>query len=299
MTVINRVLKGGGDGKKYGADISTFLGDVDSNGILQNGNTTDLVFKGVKDIGAIDSTAGVLARRFQYNTGIKSVSFPDLEKLTPDYGMSTTFYICTGITSVDLSSLKEVSGAYAFYYSFSGCTSITSIDLSSLREVSGERAFSNSFSGCTGITSVDLSSLTILSGKNAYFAMFSNCTNLTSVNFSSLTTISDGVSPCQGMFSGCTNLTNVSFPVLKTITSVSAFVNCFYACTSLRNIYFPALTTSSFGSAINQFDVMINGVTGCTLHFPSNLSSTISGLSGYPKFGGTNTVLAFDLPATE
>ena len=38
-----------------------------------------------------------------------------------------------------------------------------------------------------------------------------------------------------------------------------------------------------------------------TIHFPSNLQSTISQLDGYPLFGGESgyIVLAFDLPATE
>ena len=38
-----------------------------------------------------------------------------------------------------------------------------------------------------------------------------------------------------------------------------------------------------------------------TLHFPSNLESTIQGLTGYPLFSGTSgyVVCAFDLPATE
>jgi hypothetical protein len=37
-----------------------------------------------------------------------------------------------------------------------------------------------------------------------------------------------------------------------------------------------------------------------TIHFPSNLQTKISTLSGYPNFGGTNgyVTLAFDLPAT-
>jgi hypothetical protein len=37
-----------------------------------------------------------------------------------------------------------------------------------------------------------------------------------------------------------------------------------------------------------------------TIHFPSNLESTIQTLTGYPLFGGTSgkVVLAFDLPAT-
>ena len=41
-------------------------------------------------------------------------------------------------------------------------------------------------------------------------------------------------------------------------------------------------------------------LTTHTIHFPSNLESTIQGLTGYPNFGGTSgyVVLIFDLPAT-
>ena len=37
-----------------------------------------------------------------------------------------------------------------------------------------------------------------------------------------------------------------------------------------------------------------------TLHFPSNLETTIQGLTGYPLFGGTSgyVVLSFDLTQT-
>jgi hypothetical protein len=78
----------------------------------------------------------------------------------------------------------------------------------------------------------------------------------------------------------------------------------FNGCTALTTVSFPALTTSSFGSYINQFTNMLkltgNTVTH-TLHFPSNLESTIQGLTGYPLFGGISgyVVCAFDLPATE
>jgi hypothetical protein len=45
---------------------------------------------------------------------------------------------------------------------------------------------------------------------------------------------------------------------------------------------------------------MLPGVTGCTVHFPSNLQSVIGSWADVTEgFGGTNTTVLFDLPATE
>ena len=44
---------------------------------------------------------------------------------------------------------------------------------------------------------------------------------------------------------------------------------------------------------------MLQGVTGCTVHFPSNLQSVIGSWSDVTAgFGGTNTTVLYDLPAT-
>ena len=44
---------------------------------------------------------------------------------------------------------------------------------------------------------------------------------------------------------------------------------------------------------------MLRGVTGCTVHFPSNLEAVIGSWSDVTNgFGGTNTTVLFDLPAT-
>ena len=44
---------------------------------------------------------------------------------------------------------------------------------------------------------------------------------------------------------------------------------------------------------------MLSGVTGCTVHFPSNLESVIGSWSDVTDgFDGTNTTVLFDLPAT-
>jgi hypothetical protein len=131
----------------------------------------------------------------------------------------------------------------------------------------------SAFNGCTGLTSVDLSSLTTI-GSMGLYSTFWGCTGLTGVNFSSLTTIGS-----------------------------TGFDNTFNGCTKIKSISFPALNTTSFGSYTNQFGTMMfntGTTTTHTLHFPSNLQSTISRLSGYPLFSGTSgyVVLSFDLPAT-
>ena len=45
---------------------------------------------------------------------------------------------------------------------------------------------------------------------------------------------------------------------------------------------------------------MLSGVTGCTVHFPSNLETVIGDWSSVTSgFGGTDTTVLFDLPSTE
>ena len=193
-------------------------------------------------------------------------------------------------------------GAYGLYYAFNGCPALTSVDLSSLTTVSGSLGLYNAFQYCTSLTSVDLSSLTTVSGDNGLYNAFQNCPALTSVDLSSLTTVS-GDHGLAYTFYYCSGLTSVDFPSLTTVSANQGLAYAFKNCTRLTNVYFRSLKTSSFGSYKNQFDRMMTS-TGTskthTIHFPSNLQSTISGLSGYPLFGGTSgyVVLSFDLPAT-
>ena len=130
--------------------------------------------------------------------------------------------------------------------------------------------------------------------QNAFY----NCTGLTSVNLSSLTTVS-GNSVMAYTFANCTNLINVDLSNLTTISGSSALMFAFEFCKNLATLYFPSLTSTSFGSNTNQFNNMLNGVIGCTVHFPSNLQSVIGSWSSVTSgFSGTNTTVLFDLPAT-
>jgi hypothetical protein len=191
-----------------------------------------------------------------------------------DYGLYYAFYNCTGLTSVDLSSVTTLSGIYgsAFEYAFARCKSLTTVNLSGLNALNVQYSLRSAFLGCTSLTTVDLSGLTSITGGQEL----------------------------QEAFKGCTSLATMSFPSLTTLRASYTFLNAFQSCTSLTSVSFPALTSTSFGSYTNQFNNMLVGVTGCTVHFPSNLQSVIGSWSDVTSgFSGTNTTVLFDLPATE
>ena len=152
------------------------------------------------------------------------------------------------------------------------------------------------------LTSASFPALTTVSGSYGMYRAFGYCSVLTSLSFPKLTTVS-GANGMNNVAYHCPFLENVSFPKLVTISGTYAMRSAFDSDTRLQNVYFNGLTTSSFGSYKNQFTGMMTS-TGSTvthtLHFPSNMQSTISGLQGYPLFGGTSgkVVLSFDLPAT-
>ena len=194
-------------------------------------------------------------------------------------------------------------GNHCLSNAFNGCTGLTNLDLSSLTTVSGIQGLNSAFSDCTGLTNLDLSSLSTVSGVAGLSGAFRGCTSLTSVDLSSLTTVS-GDRCLQSAFQGCTSLTTIDLSSLTTVSGDRCLISAFNGCTGLTDVYFRALTTTSFGSTYdNQFFSMMNN-TGSTvthtLHFPSNMQSTISSLYDYPLFGGTDgyVVCVFDLPST-
>ena len=234
-----------------------------------------------------------------------------------DYSLVRAFYL-SGITSIDLSSLTTLTGSYSLQNVCAECNNLTYVDLSGLKIIdlkSFGYTFEAAFNRCMNLTNVDLSNLeTITSSYDMGGYVFSCCfqnTKLSSFTFNKLKTIRCNYA-LDRMFSLCNNLTTVRFPLLNVIQQTpSGFTSngfCLYRifrnCRNLSDVYFNSLTTQSFGSLTNQFQDMLSS-TGTTvthtLHFPSNLQSTISGLTGYPLFGGTSgyVVCAFDLDPTE
>ena len=114
----------------------------------------------------------------------------------------------------------------------------------------------------------------------------------------------NGKSAFASICNGQTLITKVYFPKLATITgggtggsNTNNFYYAFKGCTSLTDIYFNAVTSANASTFKAQLGTtMLNGVTNCKVHFPSNLASII----GAATFGGSgNTGTVFDLPATE
>ena len=247
---------------------------------------------------AINIDEGAFYHAF-YQTSITSVNLHNLSSVTTWNAFYGAFMNCYSMQSVDLSSLTTISGGYGCYWMFAGCQGLTTVDLSHITSISGEATCQRMFFNCTGLTGkIDLSSLTTMNGTIGYGVcdgMFYWCYNITEVDLSGLEQILG--SDANNMFSYCSGLTSVDLSSLRTVNSMGgAFSNC----TSLTTLSFPSLTSTGLINPYNQeFTNMLNGVTGCTVHFPSNLQSTMSSWSDVINgFGGTNTTVLFDLPAT-
>lgn len=221
-----------------------------------------------------------------------------------------TFRNCPNITSIDLSGLVTIgdlnNGHCLIYHMTRGGNSNITINLSNLTTI-GKGASSSvycmqaPFSGCEISTNPFTALQTI--GDYGSLSLIPTTYKGTSISFPSLTTIGKG-GFTQGV-SCASNLTKyletASFPVLTNLDQMS-MGSAFLHQTKLTDVYFNALTTTSFAHA-NPFNNMLRD-TGTavthTLHFPSNLETTIQGLTGYPLFGGTSgyVTLSFDLTAT-
>lgn len=184
-------------------------------------------------------------------------------------------------------------------------SNIKFVDLSAIESIncSIDEIFKNAFlgDGLSGvIEAVDLSSLvSIGTGSYLLSGMFAQQNNLTDVNLSKLTTITSSYA-FQSCFSDCGSLETLRFKSLSDISTASMVFDSLVAnCSNFSSIYFDALTSQSFGSLNNQFKRMLSGCSGVTVHFPSNLQSVIGSWSDVTAgFGGTNTTVLFDLPAT-
>lgn len=292
------------------------------------------------DLSALTTASGSSAclTMFSGCTGITSVDLSSLTIISGSNGCSRMFNGCTNLASVNISHLVKLGTSNQLQGMFQNCTSLTELRFNNLAYTTTNinSAFSNTLQGVTGctvhfpsdwqtamsswsniingmggtnttvlfdlpaVTTLDLSHITSIPNLGLQnFAINNYFPNVTAVDLSGVTSI--GQSGLANGFRGCTGLTSVTFDSLNEI-EYFGLATTFSECTSLTSLSFPALTSTGSINT-NAFGNMITGVTGCTIHFPSNLdpqggSTVISSLSSYPSFGGTNTVLAFDLPPT-
>lgn len=226
-------------------------------------------------IGEISGGGGINLIQYEIDEGTKTLKKANTEFVIP--------------------SDAKILGANVLMRAFYNHNSLKTADLSPIESINGSNALDNAFSSCLGLESINLSTIKRVAASSCMASVCNACSKITSIDLSSLESIT-GAYGMQNAFQRCTRLTEVKLDSLKIITGQNCLASAFSGCTSLEELRFPALTTSSFGTAYkNQFNGMLTSVTGCTIHFPAGTESAVSALTGYPNFGGTNTVVLFDL----
>ena len=224
---------------------------------------------------------------------IESVSFPELVTISNGFQnfCSNTYGQTLNISFPKLKTITG-SGVNIFDGAFRS-SKIVSAEFPELETVSvtQSNSCSNVFNSCSNLTSLSLPKLKSASYMQ-YFCGY--CNNLTSISLPNL----EEITQVNGFDGFCrrTGITTFTFTKLKSIKS--SLNQTFRDCTSLTDLYFPALDT--FGGYNTIGTNMLQGCSNVTVHFPSNLQSVIGSWSDVTAgFGGTNTTILFDLPATE
>lgn len=252
------------------ANMPTAIGSIPtSSGSTKYGVSIDNM------LGNVDSN-GVLQVPYNTTGDIDFTGVKDIE----DYALSHKFYYNQSLThGVSFTDLENLSGEYCLHGAFQ-YTNISSVSFPKLKTITGSNALYYAF-GYTQITTLTFPELEIASSSYAFRYLCYQCHLLEKVYFTKLSDVSAGM---------------------------AIFLSAFGGCRVITDIYFNALTTISFGTYTTQFQNMFSSGSAGTaatsgnvnVHFPSNLSSTISGLTGYPLFGGASgrVTLLFDLPQT-
>ena len=232
--------------------------------------TNTSCFSALEEILATSETSGGEFMGCFQNSGLQTVSFPELTTITStwDGAFNSAFRDCTSLTTASFPKLTSAP-RYCFNTAFRSDTSLTSFS-APLLSSAGSSSFSYAFYNCTSLTTVSLPALTTLTSTGAF----------------------------SSTFYGCTSLVDISFPALTTFPNDSnaSFDYAFQGCTSLSSVSFPAVTSSSFGGWQSHFKNMLRGCSGVTVHFPAAVQSTIESWSDVRNgFGGTNTTVLFDL----
>ena len=299
----------------------TDLGDYVLQYAYDRSSVTSANFSGLTKI----SGHYALYKCFDNDSALTSIDFSNLVEISGNYALYNAFTNAS-ITSIIFDSLETVSSSqYAFGYCFSNCRYLTSVNFPKLSLVSGSRTFESTFAISTSnnhlttillpmlekvtgsyalsftfryckATSISLPSLIVASGQNCIGGTFMDSPLLTSIHLDKLITAQ--IAALGSCFRNCTALVDFTLPSLKNV-SQQTFENMLSSSTSLKNVYFPALTPSSFNNNTSSFYQMLRGVTGCTVHFPSNIQNTISTWTDVVNgFAGTNTAILYDLPST-
>lgn len=199
--------------------------------------------------------------------------------------------VASGIVRVDDYILANKFGGYA--YAVTKRRGIKSIVFPDLTYV-GNAAMYQFCTYTTDLETIEFPELLNI-GQCAMESAFIYNSNLQSVSFPKVKSLTGMYDSLSNAFSNCTRLSYVNFDSLEQMTQ-RGLSNAFKNCSSLQTLSFPSLNKNSFGNYTDQFRSMLQGVTGCTVHFPISIKKTIENWSDViAGFGGYDTIILFDL----
>lgn len=196
----------------------------------------------------------------------------------------------------------EGFGDYALAYAYVGNNSLNGDAFINAYNVTGfgEGCLLGAFQDCIYITGTGLNpdseAMDAVISQQALKYAFKGCISLTDYTVGKTATVeTEGF---YGTFEGCTSLTGaIWYDYLRDIVGSGCFARTF-ANTGVTAVYFPALEYFSYDyEGDYPFKDMCEGLTGCVVHFPSNMEGITDGFEN--QFGGTNTTILFDLESTE
>lgn len=301
---ITGTMEAGGS-EKYGATADTFLGDVDTNGVLQALTAqTDLIFDGVTDLASL-----ALRYRFFYNPAIHSASFPQLVQVSGLNALNSCFQNAS-LENISFPVLQSATGARAFYSAFYG-TSIQTASFPALTTVSGKECFYDAFFGCAYITSVSFPVLEEVIGNHSFERCFYSCSALTNVSFPKLNKIGSDTEANydnNGQFIEAftsTKVTSLEFPELTALycSGGSNNTGTFANNKTIRKIYFPKLAvidkSPAYPAGLNAHKYIFSNCNSLTeIHFGAANQAAIEASPGYATLwgrGAGKATVYFDL----
>lgn len=270
---------GGGSSTKYGVSIDDIFGEVTSDTLQVPSNDANLTITGFKKVAQY-----AFYYKFVRNSGIKTVTFPDLEQIAVSYGFQYAFYYCTGLTSAAFPKLTKINGSSAFGNVFYGCSALKTVDLSKVETINTSSSMQYVFYSCANLESVDFSSLKTIgsasTGNTAnnrhFYYSFNGCNKLTSITFPNLEAIyCNGNGTSYGTFANNNKVQKLYFPKLTTMTWSSAYTNAnraqpienmFYNCTALTEIHF-ALANKTTIEALTGYSTKWGAPSSCSILF--------------------------------
>ena len=217
---------------------------------------------------------------------------------------------CSSLVEARFPNVTEMKGLCAGGGMFNNCSSLATLYMPNLEKIvhttgnsdaspSGSRFLTNN----SVITDVLLPKLSLIqggktSGDGAGKFMFQNCSALTNLDVRNLTRLVKGSGGsgttngvCTSMLLGCTSLVTQKFQSLSSISQGALYYG-FYGCTSLQSVWFYALSSIE----TNALTGMFKECTNVTVHFPMALQASYASDSRFTGgFGGTNTIVLFDL----